>query len=296
MGERRDQETSLSDKFWSAILGLLVLIGIVGFVAIIIIGVRGGSIPTFFVESGPFLLVLITLINIGLSGLSFLEGRKERRLTRKTLYESQKPGMVETLIRTTEPLLDSLSQDESVLNTTDGQVTKYTPLDDFRVPHEDLMEDLSYVYPNMAGEIYEYEEKRDCYNEARNQLEKQVAEEIVTTDILLDITTETPYGMSIDHMEGGCEKMAHIVMTGEKPEGCRLWVDNNIDFLRSTLLKLRNTDEFANEFSKIERLRSNTLDKNAEIQDNIPSAKEKINKEYKIRSAELQKELELREG
>ena len=107
-------------------------------------------IPQFLVNAGPFLLVLVTLINIGLSGLGFLEARKERRLTRESLIETRKQGMVETVVRTTEDLTQELQDDQARLEYATEQPVPYPVLPDFEDPSEELLSDISSYYPNIV--------------------------------------------------------------------------------------------------------------------------------------------------
>lgn len=299
-------DNSVWDLIWTSILISFVIAGIAGVILTVYAWGQGGSIPSFFVDSGPFLLVLVTLINIGLSGLGFLEARKERRLTRKTLAEYRKDGIIETIVQTIEVLTDELRSDEAELETTKDARTTYPKLWGITMPDEELLLDISPLYPDVTDDFDEYLELRDKYKTHRDELEENVEEFIpdgLNEDQLDDLLKAT--GSSFESVSPNPEndsfykrlrnessKLAHIVMVAESPDRSKGWIDDNEEEIRDVLLELRSIEEFREDFEKLENLRMELLSKNMEIQKQNSEAKAELKERYNIREAEIRKRRE----
>lgn len=301
------------NSVWTIILVSLVIAGIAGVVWAVHAWATGQNIPRALVESGPFLLVLVTLINIGLSGLGFLEARKERRLTRETLRESRKEGIIEMLILTAEALQDELQANKSRFETNNGTARIYPTLPTFEEPDEELLSDLSSHYTNLIEDLEEYGHLRYEYHTHRKELKARLSESIPgdlddelldgllkATDSNLESMNSDPQGDPFyNRLDEYSEKLTYIALMIESPKEAAFrnssskgWIDDNIDSLCEALAKLRSTDEFRDDFEKLGKLQVSLCSQNEQIQEGIASAKDGLKEQYNISEAEIRKRKE----
>jgi hypothetical protein len=294
------------DSFWATILVSFVIAGIVGVAWTGYAWATGQNIPRTLVESGPFLLVLVTLINIGLSGLGFLEARKERRLTRQTLAEYRKDGIIETIVRLIETTNDQLQIDEIRLKQAQEAPVTYPVLKTAEEPEEELLQDLSPVYPEITADFREYFRYRNEYAKQREKLKEKLIQHVpdgLTEDRLNELLNAT--GSSLEstrpHKEGDSfyqrlseysDDLAYVTLRGERPDVTKGWVSDNISDIRDTLIELRSTEEFSDEFEQLETLQEDLITKNREIQEQSSEAKAKLKEQYNISEAEIRKRRE----
>jgi len=298
------------DSVWTTFLVSLVIAGIAGIVWAGYVGVTGQNIPRALVESGPFLLVLVTLINIGLSGLSFLEARKERRLTREALRESRKEGVIEMLVLTAEALQDELRANESRFETDNENSSTYPALPTFEEPDEELLSDLSSHYPNLVEDLEEYENIRYEYYTCRKELKTRLNESIpsnldeeVVDELLkatgssLESVSPNPQGNTFyNRLDEYSDNLTHITLMLDSPKeavfgsgSSKGWIDDNLDSLCEVLTKLRSTNEFRADFERLDELQTSMRSQNKLIQKRIGEAKAELKQRYNISEAEIRK-------
>jgi hypothetical protein len=301
------------DSIWAAILVFFVVAGIVGVVWVGYAWTTGQGIPRTLVESGPFMLVLVTLINIGLSGLGFLEARKERRLTRETLRESRKNGVIEMIVLTAEAIQDELRANESRFKTDDGTSRTYPALPTFEEPDEELLSDLSSYYPDLVEDLGKYENIRYEYHTHREEIKTRLNESIPgnlddelldellkATGSSLESVNPNPEGDTYyNRLDEYSEKLVHVTLMQELPKeavfgngSSKGWIDDNIASLREVLTKLRSTDEFRDDFEKLDELQTSMASQNELIQERVASAKAELKEQYNISEAEIRKRKE----
>lgn len=290
-----DKNKSLSDKLWIFILIPLVAAGVLGVGGTGIVWYRGGAIPSFLINAGPFLLVLVTLINIGLSGLAFLEGKKERRLTQDILNESRKDGVIETIVRSIEPLNERLEWDREDLCAPEGNHTSYKTLAFVGTPDYKTIRHVSYYYTNIIDDIGKYDDMKKEYNSNIIDLNETISNYIESGHLPDDILMHLPNHAHEDNVAANSDDLAHIVLTGEKPKSSKDWIWDNFEDIRKTMNELQDIDQFEEEFNEIGKLRRKLFNKNQQIQKKIDDAKSEYCEQYNIRNAEIEDRWEERQ-
>ena len=289
----------------------ITILGVVGVIVVIGGWYQGISVPQYFIDSGPLLLVIVTMVNIGLAGLGYIESRKERGLARQTLeiHErdiklKEKPAIIDTIGFSIEPTRESLEEDRSQLSQEINGYNVYPELEEVHWVNKELLQDLPEMYPDLHLDIPAYLSIRRAYQgkwgHLKDQFVSQVPDELDDehADMLLRAT-----GSSLEEIGGKGDvfwqrideyssDLAIVALTGSPPSTSKGWIEDNIDDIRNALFQLRGVEPLKGDFEELDGIREDLKHENDRISNNVKKTKDSLKDEYDIRESEIVKRVD----
>ncbi|NHN46387.1 hypothetical protein G9464_02065 [Halostella sp. JP-L12] len=284
--------TNISERSWIESIAGFVLAAFVitGVISIALVMYFNNSIPNSYINLGPLLLVLVTLINIGLSGLGYLESRKERRLNRETLSEYRKDGIIELLARSTKRYMEGFYSDRRKINVETYEFPLYGELEGVPISQflsEDIINDIEKHYPDIRDDFSEYIDVRRRYVKQRRTAKEKIKSSI--TDKLPNHISEELHneGASERSIIHNSEDLAEIVLTGTPPESSTGWVESSLDQTQEPLLEWRKSEELVDCFRSLDCVAKELLTISDKIEEEIEDVEEEVMSTYNITHAEI---------
>lgn len=264
------------------------------------------TVPQYFIDIGPLLLVLVTLVYIGFAGFGYIEGRREREISRKSLQLlendlqlQRKPSIVDTIAFSIDPIIDILEEDRQKLETITGSNRKYPVLDDIEFLDGDLLTQVPERDINLQYEMGAYNAVRKAYMAKREHLKELLTKKLPDglEDENLDAVLRAA-GSSLEDRSGPedafmekvrdrSHNLAEITLCGDRTQSGKGWIDNNLDSLRLALFDFREEGELSEDFEELDELRQDVIEESKRIGTDLKTAKEELMNEYDITDTDV---------
>lgn len=280
-------ERKLSILVPEIVLGVIGVLAVVGLGIVLNFGVSGVPLADVWSGYGTVALVLVTLVNVSLSGIALLESRKERQISRDVLKENQRDRVVEYVNEILIGTKNQLRLEQRDIKMGDGV------LNDFENFFFNSAKEFEQIDKSIYNPLTGYSQLKREIPGLQDHLINQLSELPVDQwpdDAQERVRNSLPEDRDVEDISIPLEAIARFVVYHNINELPSDWVEQTDDRVIVSLSKVKKSELFRGDFDALSG-KIASLDKIVEnIIGIIDSKQDELVREYDIYPTELDNE------